>query len=82
VSRKFFYLLTCPFCLSHYVTLFFLFFTGYRLLLEDWRGYVLAGFSLVWVANLYMNVYALIRQGLKKEKAEITVLERTTTDLP
>jgi hypothetical protein len=82
VRRKFYYLLTCPFCLSHYVTLFFLFFTGYRLLLADWRGYVLAGFSLVWVANLYMNVYALIRQGLKKEKAEITVLERTRADLP
>ena len=50
-QRKFFYLFTCEYCLSHYVTLGFLFITRYRLLYDDWRGYVIAGFSLVWVAK-------------------------------
>ncbi len=58
-----------------------LFFTNYKLLLPDWRGYIIAGFALVWVANLYMNIYAFIRQGIKKEKTEIKRLEKDVTDL-
>ena len=53
----------------------FLFLTDYTLLLHDWRGYLLAGFSLVWVANIYMGLFGLIRIDLKKERAEIQVLE-------
>lgn len=74
-TRKFFYLFTCEYCFSHYVTLFFLFLTNYTLLLSDWRGYVIAGFALVWIANLYMGLFALIRQGIKKEKIEIKIME-------
>jgi hypothetical protein len=69
--RKFFYLFTCPYCFSHYVTIFFLFLTGYKLLMNDWRGYVIAGFSLVWIANLYTSLFAFLRQDIKKEKTEI-----------
>lgn len=76
--RKFFYLFTCEYCFSHYVTAFFLFITRFHLLLNDWRGYLIAGFSLVWIANLYMNLYGLIRQNIKKEKTEIKVLEKKT----
>ncbi len=67
-KRKFYYLLTCPYCFSHYVAIFFLALTRYKLLYQDWRGYIIAGFALVWVANQYMSVYALLRQDLKKEK--------------
>jgi hypothetical protein len=74
-TRKFFYLFTCEYCFSHYVTIFFLFLTHYTLLLSDWRGYLIAGFALVWVANLYMGLFALIRQGIKKEKIEIKIME-------
>lgn len=74
--RKFFYLFTCEYCFSHYVTIFFLFFTGYKLLMDDWRGYLIAGFSLAWVANIYMNLFALIRQDVKKEKTEIIVMQK------
>ncbi|MBE8726207.1 hypothetical protein [Flavobacterium hungaricum] len=81
LSRKFFYLLTCEYCFSHYVTIFFLFFTNYKLLLIDWRGYILAGFSLVFVANVYMSLFALLRQAIKKEKVEIEKIETETTDL-
>ena len=43
---------------------------------NDWRGYMIAGFSLVWIANLYMNFYGLIRQNIKKEKTEVKILEK------
>ena len=76
LGRKLFFLFTCEYCFSHYITIIFLFLTDYKLLINDWRGYVIAGFSLVWTANIYMNLYGLIRQGIKKEKTEIKVLEK------
>jgi len=76
LQRKFFYLFTCEYCFSHYVTVFFLFITNYHLLFEDWRGYLISGFSLVFVANGYMSLFALLRQSIKKEKTQIEVLEK------
>lgn len=76
LGRKIFFLFTCEYCFSHYVTIGILFFTDYKLLLDDWRGYVLAGFSLVWIANVYMSLFAYLRQDIKKEKTEIKVLEK------
>lgn len=76
VKRKFFYLFTCEYCFSHYVTLAFLFLTDYKLLLSDWRGYIIGGFALVWVANVYMSLYSLLRQFIVKEKSEIKHLEK------
>jgi hypothetical protein len=74
--RKFFYLFTCEYCFSHYVTIFFICLTGYKLLMDDWRGYIIAGFSLVWIANLYMSIFAFLRQDIKKEKTEIECMEK------
>ena len=68
LKRKFYYLFTCEYCFSHYVTIFFLIITDYQLLYDDWRGYLIGGFSLVWIANIYMSLFALIRTDLKKEK--------------
>lgn len=76
VERKFFYLFTCEYCFSHYVTIFFIFFTDYRLLILDWRGYVIALFSLVWIANVYMSLFALIHQDVKKEKTKIELMKQ------
>lgn len=73
-ERKFFYLFTCEYCFSHYIALAFLLITGFHLLLKDWRGYLIAGFSLVWVANVYMSLFGLLRTDLKKEKTEIRKL--------
>lgn len=67
-KRKFFYLFTCEYCFSHYVTILMLVMTNYKLLYTDWRGYVIAGFSIVWIANVYMSLYNLIRIDLKKQK--------------
>jgi len=68
VQRKLFYLFTCEYCFSHYVTLFFLIITHYYLLFEDWRGVLIGGFALVWIANVYMSLFGFIRVGMKREK--------------
>jgi hypothetical protein len=77
VQRKFFYLFTCEYCFSHYVTIFFLILTRFKLLYEDWRGYLIAFFALVWIANVYMNLYSRIRLDLKRERVEIQAQEQT-----
>jgi len=69
-QRKFFYLFTCEYCFSHYVTAFFLIVTKYKLLFDDWRGYLISFFALVFLANVYMSLFALLRQNLKVEKLE------------
>lgn len=69
--RKFFFLLTCEYCFSHYITIGILILTRYHLLYDDWRGYLIAGFSLVWIANVYMNLYSLMRLDIKKDRIEI-----------
>jgi hypothetical protein len=69
-GRKFFYLFTCEYCFSHYVTIIMLFITNYKLLFTDWRGYLIAGFALVFVANVYMSLFALARVDLKKVRLE------------
>jgi len=76
LKRKFFYLFTCEYCFSHYVTAFFIIITDFHLLLPDWRGYIIAGFALVFVANFYMSIFALLRQAIKKEKTEIEVMQK------
>jgi len=75
LQRKFFYLFTCEYCFSHYVTALFLIITKYTLLYTDWRGYIIAGFSLVWIANIYMSIYVLIKMDIKKERAEASIKE-------
>lgn len=75
VIKKFFYLFTCEYCFSHYVTLAFLLITKLYLGFDDWRGYLISGFSLVWVANLYMSVFAILRIYSKKEKIDADLKE-------
>ena len=75
MQRKFFYLFTCEYCFSHYVTLAFLIITRYHLLYNDWRGYLVALFALVWIANIYMSLFGLIRVGMKKEGIEAKIAE-------
>jgi hypothetical protein len=74
-ERKFFYLFICEYCFSHYVTAVFLIITRYKLLFPDWRGYLIAGFSLVWVANIYMGIFGRLRLDLRKGRDEITAEE-------
>lgn len=73
--RKFFYIITCEYCFSHYVTLAVLVLTQFRLLYDDWRGYVISGFSLVWVANHYMSLFGRLRIGIKSERVDVSLKE-------
>ena len=75
LKKKFFYLFTCEYCFSHYVTALMLIITKYHLLYDDWKGYLVSFFSLVWVANIYMSIYARIRVNLKKERIEADLIE-------
>jgi hypothetical protein len=76
VARKFFYICTCEYCFSHYVAAGWVAFTDFKLLLPDWRGYVLAGFAVVAVANLYISLYGRLRVDIKSEGLEAKVKEQ------
>lgn len=69
--RKFFYLFTCEYCFSHYVSAGVILGTGYRLLMADWRGAIVAWFTLVWIANFQMSAFARIRLEVKLDRIEI-----------
>lgn len=74
-KRKFFYLFTCEYCFSFYVSGLFLIITKFHLLFDNWRGYLIAEFALVWVANFYMSFFLFIRSHIKKEKLANQVVE-------
>jgi hypothetical protein len=81
LERKFFYVFTCEYCFSHYVALGFLALTGFRLLLQDWRGLVLAWFALVWVANVYMGIFGRLRLDIKSQRLDIAKDEKVIEQL-
>ena len=74
-ARKFFYLFTCEYCFSHYVAAGFLAITRFTLLYAGWRGYLVAWFALVWVANIYMSVFNRLRLEIKHENVTIATAE-------
>lgn len=76
LKRKLFYMFTCEYCFSHYVTAFFIIITDYKLLMPDWKGYLIAGFALVWIANIYMSLFGLLRQGIVLEKTEVEAVKK------
>lgn len=69
LQKKFFYIFTCEYCFSHWATILILVFTGFKLLIDDWRGYVLAFFLLPWLANQWMSLYRRLRVDIKHENA-------------
>jgi hypothetical protein len=81
LSRKFFYLFTCEYCFSHYITFLFLALTRYTLLYAGWRGYVIGGFALVWISNQYMSIYNRLRLTIKSENVEIDTKEKVRDKL-
>lgn len=73
--RKFYYIWTCEYCFSHYVTAAFLLITRFKLLFNDWRGYLLAFFALPFVANVYLGLFAQAKLEAKKDRAEAKVIQ-------
>ena len=78
-ARKFFYLFTCEYCFSHYVTAFFLVITRFHLLYPGWQGYLIAWFALVWMANVYMSFFNRLRLDIKHENVEIAQIAGETS---
>jgi hypothetical protein len=76
--RKFFYMLTCEYCFSHYVSAAMLVLTRFRLLFDDWRGYLIAWLALVWVANHFISLYGRLRLGIRSERLDIGLKEAVT----
>jgi hypothetical protein len=74
--RKAFYVFTCEYCFSHYVALGVVLATGFRLLLSDWRGVVLAVFATSAVANVCMSAFARLRLDVKAERLHTEAAER------
>jgi hypothetical protein len=74
-QRKFFYLFTCEYCLSHYVAAFFVWLAGFTMLFSDWRGYLISWFAVVWMANLFMSLFGRLRLDIKRERVEIKGVE-------
>jgi hypothetical protein len=68
-TRKFFFLFTCEYCFSHWCALGLQFVYQFKLVFDDWRGYVVAYAGLVCVANAYMSLYQRLRVDIRKERA-------------
>ena len=80
IVRKFFYLFTCEYCFSHYIAIAILFLSDFHLLFDNFRGYIIAAFSLVWIANIYIALFYRIRIDIKKEKLNIEEKEEGSSD--
>jgi hypothetical protein len=78
--RKFFYLFTCEYCFSHYVSALVLLIVRYQLLYVGWRGYLIAWFALVWVANFYMSAFNRLRLEIKHENVTIAAEQQALPD--
>ena len=76
LQRKFFYIFTCEYCFSFYVSVLFLILTKFKLIFDDWRGYLISVFSLMWVANMYMNIFFKIRIDIKKTGTQAKIEEK------
>ncbi len=74
-QRKFFYVFTCEYCFSHWTTILILLLTGFQLLIDDWRGYILAFFAIPWLANQMMSIYRRLRVGIKHENLKAKIVE-------
>ena len=71
--------LPCP-ASAHYVALFFILLTGYRLLVPDWRGALIAWLAVVGLANVYMSLFGRLRVNIKAERLEIASKEKSLDD--
>lgn len=67
--RKLAYMPTCPYCLSHYVSAVFIAVFRFKMVADDWRGYLVSLFAIVLIANTYITAYHLLRVALRAGRA-------------
>lgn len=78
LCEKIAYWPTCYFCLSHFIAFGFLIFYPVKILSDDWRGYVIAFFAIVLVANFYLTLFNILRASLRfiQAKADVAELDK------
>ena len=67
--RQIAYAPTCPYCLSHYVAAMLVALLNFKMLADDWRGYLVSLFTIVLIANVYITIYHVLRVGLRWERS-------------
>jgi hypothetical protein len=72
------YVPTCDFCLSFWVSLAIVWIAGYSLYFDDWRGFALALFVVMGIANVYLSAFSHLRVDLRKERAAAEKIEKLT----
>lgn len=74
--RKFFYLFTCEYCFSHWVSIVAVYFSGVRIVAEGFTGNIFAFFAVVYTANFIMSVYRRLRLSIKLTGLEAKRIEK------
>lgn len=74
--RKFFYLFTCEYCFSHWVSAVAIYFSGLKLVTDSPAGYVFAFFVTVYSANFIMSAYRRLRLSIKRTNVEAQLFEK------
>ncbi len=72
IERKFFYVFTCEYCFSHWVTLVIMIVSGFRLLYDDWRGFLApneARFVRDGKADISVDLSSTSAETIQKIKA-------------
>ena len=59
----------------------FLIITRYKLLYDDWRGYLIALFALVYVSNFYIGLFGHVKLEVRKNRAEIKAIEAEVAEV-
>lgn len=73
--QKLFYIPTCEYCLSFWITLPVVLIADYRMFFQDWRGMVLACFVVMGVANVYLALFSNLRVDSRKDRAIADTIE-------
>lgn len=66
LQRKFYYVFTCEYCFSHYITILILIISGFQLLFHDWRGY--SGWLFNSLDSQYLHEFVCPYQDRSKER--------------
>lgn len=81
LTQKLLYPLTCQYCFSHWVAAALVLVTGYDVTQAQTttlKGFVLSVFVLVAVANAFLILYETATVKVRRQRAEITLVEQYT----
>lgn len=73
--KKLAYAPTCDYCLSHWVGFALFALYPVKLVAENWRGYFFAYFATIFLANVLLGLYNIIRVTLRWMRAKADLAE-------